>query len=605
MEQNQRTQIGFLLLMLLFGVMYFLNYKDAKQQVEDKKKTEVKAKENKVADKQSPAVASASTTTSAIDSNTNTAENGLFQGLNETVYLQNDKLKVGVRSRGASIAQADVLNYSTWNNKPVSLMKSRENTFGFDFLYKNKKVNTQDIYFETISKSATNLVMQAKFSPTQYIQVDYTLNGHNLDYNVQFVGLNNDAKTTKTNTIALRWVNNTQQFEKSFSAESNLTTIYTKTATKDADYCKCTSNDEKLYSEKIQWVSHSQQFFQSTLISKQGFNEVKNITQQAVAGDRFMKKLTTIGYLPYNEQSNNNYQFTWNISANDYKLLKSQNIGLERIIPLGLGPIRWVNQFFIMPIFDIMSKFIPSIGLIIILLTLFIKLVLWPLTYKTFLSSAKMKALTPELNAIREKYPDDQMKQQQETMKVYNEAGVNPMGGCLPQLLQMPIWLAMYRFFPSNLHLRQQSFLWANDLSTFDDFIKFANPLPFIGNHISLFCVLMTISSLVFAWYNSKTMPPSNNEQMKQMQVMQYIFPFMLFFVLNGFSAGLTCYIFFSNVISILQTIITNNVMINHDKIAAEIDANRKKPKKQGGFSAKLQQVMQEAQRQQELKNKK
>lgn len=605
MEQNQRTQIGFLLLMLLFGVMYFFNYKDAKQQVEDKKKTEVKVKDNKVADKQSPAVVSTSTAISAIESNTNTAENGLFQGLNETVYLQNDKLKVGVRSRGASIAQADVLNYSTWNNKPVSLMKSRENTFGFDFLYKNKKVNTQDIYFETISKSATNLVMQAKFSPTQYIQVDYTLIGHNLDYNIQFVGLNNDAKTTKKNAIALRWVNNTQQFEKSFSAESNLTTIYTKTATKDADYCKCTSNDEKLYSEKIQWVSHSQQFFQSTLISKQGFNEVKNITQQAVAGDRFMKKLTTIGYLPYNEQSNNNYQFTWNISANDYKLLKSQNIGLERIIPLGLGPIRWVNQFFIMPIFDIMSKFIPSIGLIIILLTLFIKLVLWPLTYKTFLSSAKMKALTPELNAIREKYPDDQMKQQQETMKVYNEAGVNPMGGCLPQLLQMPIWLAMYRFFPSNLHLRQQSFLWANDLSTFDDFIKFANPLPFIGNHISLFCVLMTISSLVFAWYNSKTMPPSNNEQMKQMQVMQYIFPFMLFFVLNGFSAGLTCYIFFSNVISILQTIITNNVMINHDKIAAEINANRKKPKKQGGFSAKLQQVMQEAQRQQEIKNKK
>lgn len=605
MEQNQRTQIGFLLLMLLFGVMYFFNYKDAKLQVEDKKKTEVKAKENKATDKQSHAVVSASNAKSAIESNTNIAENGLFQGLNETVYLQNDKLKVGVRSRGASIAQADVLNYSTWHNKPVSLMKSRENIFGFDFLYKDKKVNTQDIYFETISKSATNLVMQAKFSPTQYIQVDYTLNGLNLDYNIQFVGLNNDAKTTKTNAIALRWVNNTQQFEKSFSAESNLTTIYTKTATKDADYCKCTSNDEKLYSEKIQWVSHSQQFFQSTLISKQGFNEVKNITQQAVAGDRFMKKLTTIGYLPYNEQSNNNYQFTWNISANDYKLLKSQNIGLERIIPLGLGPIRWVNQFFIMPIFDIMSKFIPSIGLIIILLTLFIKLVLWPLTYKTFLSSAKMKALTPELNAIREKYPDDQMKQQQETMKVYNEAGVNPMGGCLPQLLQMPIWLAMYRFFPSNLHLRQQSFLWANDLSTFDDFIKFANPLPFIGNHISLFCVLMTISSLVFAWYNSKTMPPSNNEQMKQMQVMQYIFPFMLFFVLNGFSAGLTCYIFFSNVISILQTIITNNVMINHDKIAAEIDANRKKPKKQGGFSAKLQQVMQEAQRQQEIKNKK
>lgn len=594
MEQNNKTQIGILLLFLLFGIMYYFNYQDAKKRVDNKN---TKAKVEQISSNKE--TKNTGTTTIA-----EPKENPVSVTENKQYVLENDKLKVVFNSLGGNIASADIKGYKTFEEKQVSLLKSRENEFGYILKHNENTINTKNLIHNVILQTANKIVLQANIADNAFVQQSYTLKHGELEYTVLFKGVNNNLQGIKNDKIALRWENNTQNMEKSYTQEVNLTTIYTRPFDNKPEYCSCTSNDEKNYTEKIQWISHTQQFFHSTLLSKEGFTDVKNTTHQAVTGDKFMKKLHTEAYLPFAKNSDNVYHFSWIMGANSYKELKAYGNELEDIIPLGWGPMRLVNKFLIIPIFNFLSQYISSFGIIIILLTFFIKTLVWPLTYKTFQSSARMKALTPELNAIKAKYPDDQMKQQQETMKLYTDAGVNPMGGCLPQLVQMPIWLAMYRFFPSSLELRHQPFLWAKDLSTYDDFIKLGTNLPMIGNHISLFCILMTISTLIFSWYNAKTMPPAANDQMKQMQVMQYIFPFFLFFFLNGFSSGLTSYILWNNLISISQTLITNKFLINHDKIAEKIEANKKKPKSTSGFGGKFQQLLSEAQQQQALKNK-
>jgi len=593
MEQNNKTQIGILLLFLLFGVMYYFNYQDAKKRVDEKnKKPKVETTTNtKTENNSGNAVVN-----KPAEIVTNTE--------NKQFFLENEKLKVIFNSIGGNIAAADIKGYNTFEQKQVSLLKSRENKFGFVLKHKGEKINTKNLNHALVEQTANKIVLQAKIADNAYVEQRYTLQGNQLDYAVFFKGAQADVQGVQDDKIALLWENNTQNMEKSFTQEVNLTTVYARPYEAKPEYCNCTKNDEKNYENKIQWISHTQQFFHSTLLSKEGFVNVKNSTQQAIAGDRFMKKLKTEAYLPFAKNSDNSYHFSWILGANSYTELKSYGNELEDIIPLGWGPMRLVNKFLIIPIFNFLSQFISSFGIIILLLTFFIKTLVWPLTYKTFQSSARMKALTPELNAIKAKYPDDQMKQQQETMKLYTSAGVNPMGGCLPQLVQMPIWLAMYRFFPSCLELRHQPFLWAKDLSTYDDFIQLGTNIPLIGNHISLFCVLMTISTLIFSWYNAKTMPPAANDQMKQMQVMQYIFPFFLFFFLNGFSSGLTSYILWNNLISISQTLITNKFLINHDKIAEKIEENKKKPKSSSGFGGKFQQLLAEAQKQQEQKKR-
>jgi YidC/Oxa1 family membrane protein insertase len=289
------------------------------------------------------------------------------------------------------------------------------------------------------------------------------------------------------------------------------------------------------------------------------------------------------------------YDMTWYIGPNEFERLRAHDLDMEDIVPFGWSIFGTINRWVVRPIFSFLSNFIGNKGIVILFLTLIVKSLVYPLTYKMLYSQSKMGALKPQMAKLREKYKDDQQKVQMETMKIYREYGVNPAGGCFPMVLQMPIWFALYRFFPASIEFRQASFLWANDLSSYDVFFRLPFEIPFLGDHLSLFTFLWAISMVVYTYYNSKIMDMNSINPM--MKYMQYMMPLMFIFFFNSYASGLTCYLLFSNLMNITQTLVTKNYLINNDKILAELDANKKKPKKKGGFQQRLEKAMQEQQK--------
>jgi YidC/Oxa1 family membrane protein insertase len=289
------------------------------------------------------------------------------------------------------------------------------------------------------------------------------------------------------------------------------------------------------------------------------------------------------------------------IGPNHYQTLASKDLQLEEQLSLGWGPISWINKYIIIPIFNALDNFIPSYGIIIIILTILIKVVLSPLTYKSFMSQAKMRALKPELDQLKEKHGNDMQKMQMEQMKLYRKAGINPMGGCLPMLLQLPFLIAMFHFYPASIELRQEPFLWADDLSTYDSIFTFPGnfAIPFYGDHVSLFTLLMAGSTMLYSWYNQKMTPTSNDQMGQQMKIMTYIMPFFILFIFNGYSAGLSCYYFFYNIFSFLQTYLFKQ-LVDDDKVRSKIEANKKKPAKKSSFQQRLEEMAKQQQAKQQ-----
>ena len=377
--------------------------------------------------------------------------------------------------------------------------------------------------------------------------------------------------------------------------EQQTSTVYYKDSAEDnADYCSCTSNDsDNLSGKNIQWLSHTNQFFNSSLISKSGgFKDAMMATEliDFTKNDN-LKKLSSDFEVPL---TGGKHTMQWYIGPNEFKTLQSFNIGLEEIIPYGSSIFGSLNRWVIRPFFDFLNSFISSKGLAIIFLIFLIKMLLYPLLYKMLHSQAKMAALKPELNKIKDKHKEDLQKQQMESMKVYQEFGVSPLAGCLPMLLQMPIWIALYRYFPASITFRQESFLWAPDLSSFDAFFRLPFEIPFMGAHLSLFTILWAVSTLVYTYYSTKDVDMSANPAMKYVQ---YFMPLMFLGFFNSYASGLTCYMFFSNLINIIQTIVTRKFIFDEEKIRKELDLQKNKPKKKGGFQAKLEEAMKQQQK--------
>jgi YidC/Oxa1 family membrane protein insertase len=536
-------------------------------------------------------------------------------GQEQVETLENEMVKITFSSKGGRIKEvllkkfekisADQAGVETRN--PLLLLEDANNRFEYELPVlgaANGKVLSSDLYF-TASKNGNTLTFRADAGQGRYFEQIYTLSADNyaLDYQLRANGLQG---VLAQNQLRLNWVNHLDKLEKNQAYERTMSSVYFKKASASADYCDCRSSAvESLGQEPVEWFAHSNQFFNSSLQAK-GFNfrEFTGETLMLTDNDPDLKVLKTSTLVPF---ENGIAQMTLYSGPNEFERLRAFGTTLEDIIPFGASLFGAINRWVIHPIFEVLSKFIGSKGIIILMLTLLVKLLVYPLTYRMVLSQSKMSALKPQLEALKKKLGDDQQAMSVETMKLYSTYGVNPLGGCLPVLLQMPIWFALYRFFPASIEFRQQSFLWATDLSSFDSIMQLPFHLPFgAGSHLSLFTLIWVVTTLWYTWYSMKQMDSTSmqSEQMKVMKYMQYAMPVMFMFFFNAFASGLTLYLCFSNILNIGQTVVTKQFLIDNDKIRAKLEANKNKPKKTGGWRDKFEQAMKEQQRVQEERAK-
>lgn len=542
--------------------------------------------------------------------------------------LENEKLKITFNKKGGSIAKVEVKGFLQYNHltedpydkEPLVLMENTKNRFSYYIPLNGTSkgdVSTGDLYFEPTLEGNTLRMRAYANDRSQYIEQKYTIkDNYALDYQLTLEGIN--ASMPRDKNIVLDWHTVVRKIEKNPYYEKTMTTVYYKNKDAGFDYCDCRTTNEEALEDQVEWVSQSQQFFNASLFSKEGttFKSANVLSTVVDDSEDFLKILDSKIELATRDQKSAAYNMQFYIGPNDYNELAEMGSEFERIIPFGWSIFGFISRSVIRPMFNFFALFISNYGIIILLLTFLIRLTLFPLQYKMILNGVKMGVMKPEMEAMRAKHKDDPAGMQAAQMKMYQEYGLNPLGGCLPMLLTMPIWIALYRFFPSSISFRQESFLWADDLVSYDSIFDFGY-VPFLydiyGDHVSLFTLLWMISMFAFLWYNSKQMDMTaaagGGANMKMMKYMQFAFPVLFFFALNSWAAGLTAYMLFSNLLNIAQTFITKNVLINKDKLREELLEKKRnykeQPDKKKGFMAKYQDLLAEQQKELERKNKK
>jgi YidC/Oxa1 family membrane protein insertase len=531
------------------------------------------------------------------------------KGENEVFFLSNEHLELEVSALGARPIRVRLKNYLTYSQEPLYLFDEQTSSYFLRFMKDNRLVNTSELYFVPVSKprevsgdDSTTLVLRlATENPAVYMDFIYGLKGnsYNVDFRVKLSGLD-DVLADNQNRLLFHWGISAIDKEKGYDIQNQKTSIFYKYHGEKRDYLgESGSRDEELEAN-LDWISFKQQFFSVGMIAENGMlgSGGKLQTVQREKGSGYIKDMLAEVNLPV-DPTQRTTGFRMFFGPNQYYTLSDQGLDFEDQIDLGWGIFGWVSKWLIIPIFFGLSQLNFNYGIIILLLTLIIKLLLSPLTYKNYISSAKQKVLKPEIEEINEKFKDaDPMKKQQEVMQLYSKAGVNPFAGCIPMLLQMPILYAMFMFFPSSIELRGQRFLWAEDLSTYDSVITWDGDIWLVssiyGNHVSLFVVLMCISMFFYTKYNMDATAMGgggNSMQAQQIKIMSYIMPFFLLVFLNKFSAGLSYYYLCANVTTMLQAWIIKKYFINEAAIHAKVQENRTKPKKKGGFQARLEEM--------------
>ena len=540
------------------------------------------------------------------------------------VTLENEKLKIHFNKKGGKIAKVEVKGFEQYkqetedpyDKEPLVLMDDKRNRFEYYIPLNNTQkgdISTADLYFEPVVDGKTLSMRAYSNDKSKYIEQKYSLNeGYAIDYQLNLEGIND--MMPRDNKIKLNWNSYLRKIEKNPYYEATMTTVYFKSTDEDFDYCDCRSSTSEKLENPVDWVSQSQQFFNTSLFSKEGtsFSNATLATKVVDEKEEHLKELYSVIEFNTKDQKSASYDMQMYIGPNDYTELLALGNDFERIIPFGWSIFGFISRSVIRPMFNFFAMFISSYGLIIILLTFLIRLILFPLQYKMILNGVKMSVIKPEMDAMRKKHKDDQAGMQAAQMKMYQEYGLNPLGGCLPMLMTMPIWIALYRFFPASIDFRQKSFLWADDLVSYDSIWDFGQ-LPFIyniyGDHVSLFTLLWMLSMFAFLWYNGKhmDMTAGGGANMKMMKYMQYSFPILFFFALNSWAAGLTAYMLFSNLLNILQTYVTKNILINKDNLRASMLDNKKnfKEKPKTGFMAKYQELLKEQQEAEKRKKSK
>ncbi len=511
-------------------------------------------------------------------------------GVEQVLNLENNKIKVTLSSIGGRIKSVQLKDYKTYDQKPLELLDADSSVFNLSLSAQNRIINTQDLYFTAAGSSgkSNSASLRLNAGPGQYIEFVYTLpeDSYLLNYQVNVVGMQ-DVIAGNASYLNFDWKDIIHRNEKGLETERNATTIYYRFADEDVDNISETSDKKQNLKTRVKWIAFKQQFFTAALIADNAFDSPVVETQTDKTSLTKVKTLSATFSLPYDRKPSQSYGMRFYFGPNHYQTLKKiDDLNLEKLIPLGWGIFGWVNRFLVIPTFNFLDSFNINYGIIILLLTILVRILILPLTYGSFKSQAKMKVLAPEMAEINEKFKDDAMKKQQEVMSLYRKAGVNPLGGCIPGLLQLPILIAMFRFFPSSIELRQQSFLWATDLSTYDSILNLPFTIPFYGDHVSLFTLLMTVSTLIYTRMNMQ-MTAATNPQMKWMM---YLMPIMFLGFFNNYSAGLSYYYFLSNVIGFGQQYLFK-AFLDENKIHAQIQENKKKPVKKSSFQQRLEQM--------------
>jgi len=587
-DKNSLTGFVLMFLILLIFNFYFLPTNEEISEQKEDVKTENNISEPK----------SINTDKIELTSDEKEKKYGVFSNSAESEFneyvIENDKIKVVVSNKGGRINSVTIKEgpnkkqYKTYDGNELEIFNSDSSLFNLNFST-GISINTKDLFFNPTQISKDEITMRLEVDSSHFIDFNYKLKEDYLvDFDINLIGMN-EVIPNELNFMNLQWQMKTPQTEKSRENQDMYTGIYYQyfADKDDIDYLGYTnSNDIEKISNKLSWIAFQQQFFSSILVAENGIKNT-NLTSIKEENSDYVKNLSAEFEIDYNHNDYENIGFQFYFGPNHYKQLQSYNKNFEEIIPLGWGIFGWVNKYIIINIFDFLSRFFSNYGLIIFLLTVIIKLALSPFTYKAYLSQAKMKVLKPEIDKITEKHKQkDPMKAQQETMNFYRKAGVNPMGGCLPMLFQFPILIAMFRFFPASIELRSESFLWADDLSAYDSILDLPFEIPFYGDHVSLFTLLMTISTLLYTRMNSQMA----TGQMAQMKWMMYLMPIMFLGFFNNYAAGLSYYYFLANMFTFSQQFLMRR-FIDDEALLKEIEENKKKPRKKSKFQKRLEEM--------------
>ncbi|PHR90029.1 MAG: membrane protein insertase YidC, partial [Leeuwenhoekiella sp.] len=498
--------------------------------------------------------------------------------------------------------------YKSYDSVPVYLIKDGNTRFNLNFsTTDNRTLNSENLYFEpklTTEGENQVLSMKLKVSDSEYLEYRYTLkpDDYMMGFGIKTVGLQNVVNTSQP--LNLDWELKGYRHAKSITYENRYTRLTYEYEGGDHDKLSQSGDDDAIETD-VDWFNFRQHFFSSILLTDQPFDEVtfksQNLVEDEEVDTVFTKKYAASMQLkPVNGELNNAMNFYF--GPTDYQVLNNYDRGLDEAMPLGWGIFGWINKYLIIPFFNILVAYFPA-GIAIILLTVSIKLLLSPVQYKQYLSQARMKVLRPEINEINEKYADNPMKKQQETMKLYSKAGASPLSGCIPGLLQIPVFYALFTFFPSAFVLRQKSFLWADDLSSYDKIADLPFSIPFYGDHVSLFPILASIAIFIYMTMTTgQTMQQTSQPGMPNMKFLMYLSPIMMLFFFNNYASGLSLYYFVSNLITIGIMLVIKNFILDEQRIHAKIETAKAKPKKQNRFSKKFSEMMEQAEKQQKNK---
>ncbi len=539
------------------------------------------------------------------------------KGTEHFITIENNLMKVKVSNKGGKIYSVELKNYKRFNGKPLVLFEGDKNRFGLNFFSQNKSIQTDQFFFvpsvsdsiisvsgPSISKgkegrekfnkptdASKSLAMRLDAGNGVAVEYVYTLkhNSFMVGFDIKTAGLKK-VMGANSNYINFAWTQEMPRQEKvSKFGEDNYATAYFKYYKDEADYIATTKSETKALTTKVEWVSFKTLFFSSALIADKAFLNGQVSTKIRGAKDTlYVSDMTADLTIPLDNSGSETFPARFFFGPNQYNTLNQYNIKLEDELALGWTVIGWVNKYIIIPAFDFLRRYIGNFGLIILLLTIYVKLIIAPFTYKSYISQAKMRLLKPEIEEIQKKFGDDKkMESQQAVMALYKRAGVNPMGGCLPMLFQMPILVAMFYFFPISIELRQQSFLWAHDLSSFDSIVTLPWDIPWYGSHVSLFCLLMTVTNILYVKYNNE-MSAAGTQQMPGMKTMMYMMPVMFLFIFNSYASGLSLYYFLSLVFTFVQMWIFKK-LINEDAIHAQLKAKQKMPVTKSKFQERLE----------------
>lgn len=549
-------------------------------------------------------------------------------GEEEFIEVENKFIKFSFSNLGGRISSVEMKDLKTFDDRPLVLFSSENGNMGISFFSNNLLIETGKMYFDVLINnkipSKTNfdvaendsLTVQYRLYPnltdslkddTRFVEMAYTIyaDKYMSDFNISVVNMDGVIQNNTT-SFELQWNSKINRVEKSYENELKNTTAFWKDS-EEVNNISETKFKKEEFTTGLKWVSFKQHFFSSTLIADSYFESGEIETKEIKDDKDLLKEMNTILVVPISSLKDGRFDMRWYFGPNKYSLLSSYDLDLERQIPLGWSffVMSWINRYAVIPIFNWLENYGLNYGIIILILTFLLKLVLFPIAYKTYLSSAKMRLLKPEIEELGKKFPkqEDSMKKQQATMSLQKKAGVNPMAGCIPMLLQLPILLALFRFFPASYELRQKSFLWADDLSSYDSILDLPFSIPFYGDHISLFTILMTAATLLYTKINNDMMN-TGGQNMKTMKIMMYMMPVMFLGIFNNFASGLSYYYFLVNCITFLQMFLFRYI-VNEDKLRKQIELNKLKPLKKSNWTKKLEDLQKVQQQQQQHKNRK